>query len=96
MSATTTPKATTKTTAKRTTRKPKVVEPVTPLTITYEPRDYAQGDTVLARHPRLHPDVSKATVLADFKAESSTYVRVQFPGSDDVVLTHKQNVGITV
>ena len=60
------------------------------------PQDWTKGEVVLAHHPRKHRRVAEAVIVEDFNHEHSTYVRLQFRGSDDVILTHKFNVGIKV
>jgi transcriptional regulator with XRE-family HTH domain len=58
-------------------------------------RDWRKGEICIAYHPRLHPDLSTATVIEDFEAAPRRFfvnVRFHDESSNDFVQTHKQNV----
>jgi hypothetical protein len=58
-----------------------------------DPGVWKAGDKVRAYHPRMHPELSIAEVVSDFRNDgSATYVEVKFDDLEDPIKTHKANV----
>jgi hypothetical protein len=86
----TTPEQAQPTKAKATPRKPKATKP--PVTPAKPGVMFAEGATVYANHPRLHPAEGQATVLTDFH-ETSSYVKLAWLDGEGVpALVHKLRV----
>jgi HicB family len=55
-------------------------------------QDFEPGETLLAYHPRLHPQPSPATVVRPFRATpTAKYIRLRWADTDLEQSTHWQN-----